>query len=793
MNFRTANKLLHQISPIQKGFSMSHPGSAPCPAAFAAGSGGPSSIVVVKIESVKPNTDLEGDDDFVPFYDNHADIYGFVTIDGEKFSLPKIDETDFPHWEAEGPRKGVFEKAVSTSPVPISIDIWEGDSGLTFDDDHVDINPRSDKYHLDFEFDLCSLTLAGDVSGSPQGRLESRGGSGDDAATIVFTVGLKDARPVSADDLALIDIDLIQVIPRTNRLVARKGTVVMVRIANNHSFTVNTNIRIRIQGSSVSIDETFPIQIEAGEVKKEYLFRNNPIAFPASTTSYPIALTAEIDDPGSSGLAADDCRLANDRTVNRIVWKVVTTELNFSMLWTKVGTLLDVGNYVPDAHFEEIIELGAPYIGAVFPLRDPNSDISPIDTPPPPATAAGDWLVSTLKSFGLPLDALEPVIFLFELNGLAALLPYNRLMGVLPNKDWFKRFSGWDDVTGFSLGEFAPRAVIFLARHEGDSDIGPQMTLPAHELGHTFGLSTDARLKRSWVCDIDWPVAGSAACGLVGGFDEYEHKDPDLQDGNPASGYWVATGSEPPALAALADQEQCDSHCFMGSSPINAQLNWTGKGRWIDPADYDRLVDKLVTHPDPEVIYVSGMISWHNEIYLGPCFRLNSGVPDHAGRRGMYGIRFLDEAGRELSEVGLPVAWNHAEFHRPMPVTFFGVTLDFPRWATKMEIWNRGTGTLLTTYDVDLSVPEVHLDRPEQTSKSSMVLRWKARDNERSTLNYTVMISPDGEQWWPTAYGLTQAELVLDPKLLGRGEYQVEVLALNSIRVGRSNRVTFRV
>ena len=52
------------------------------------------------------------------------------------------------------------------------------------------------------------------------------------------------------------------------------------------------------------------------------------------------------------------------------------------------------------------------------------------------------------------------------------------------------------------------------------------MTLPAHELGHTFGLSTDSRLKTSWVCDIDWPVVGHAACGLVGGFDEYNHATP---------------------------------------------------------------------------------------------------------------------------------------------------------------------------------------------------------------------------------------------------------------------------
>jgi hypothetical protein len=772
---------------------MSHPGSAPCPPGLKPGEGGPPSVAVVEILEVKPNTDLEGDDDFVPLYDNHADIYGFVTIDGEQFDLPQIKDTDHPHWETLGPRSGVFEKEVASSPVPISIDIWEGDSGLTFSDDHVDINPQSGKHHLDFEFDLCSLTISGDVSGSPQGRIESSGGSGKDAATILFNVGLKDARPVTQDDLALVDIDLIQVVPKTGRLVARKGAVVMVRIANNHSFDVSTNLRIRISGGGVSIDETFPMQVEAGEVKKEYLFTGNPIAFPAAADPYPIALIAEIDDPGSPGLPSDDCRLGNDRTVERIIWKVVTTNLGFSMLWAKVGTLLDIGNYVPDSHFDEIFELGTPYIGAVYPLRDPASDKSPIDIPPPPATAATDWLLSVLKSFPWSPTNLEPVLFLFELNILAALTGYDRLMGVLPNKDWFTRYSEWGDVTGFSLGEFAPHAVIFVGRKESGTDIGPPMTLPAHELGHTFGLSADSRLKTSWVCEFDWPIVGSAACGIVGGFDEYKHKDPNLQDGNPARGYWVASGTEPPALQALADQEQCDSHCFMGGSPTNAHLNWANEGRWIDAADYDRLIDRLAIHPDPELIYVSGMISWHNEVYLGPWFRLGDGIPDHTGTRGMYGLRFLDEAGRELSEVGLPVAWNHAEFSKAMPVTFFGMTLEFPRGAKTAEVWNRGTGTLLATREVDMSVPQVYLDDLEQRSDGSIKLLWRAHDEEGSDLNYAVMISPEGERWWPVGHGLTEGGFEFATGKLGPGEYRAKVLALNQIRIGQSNVVTFRV
>jgi hypothetical protein len=57
----------------------------------------PTQNVVVSILSVKPNPDMEG-------ADNRAYIYGTVTIDGEDFALPKINDDNFPHW---GSKTGV--------------------------------------------------------------------------------------------------------------------------------------------------------------------------------------------------------------------------------------------------------------------------------------------------------------------------------------------------------------------------------------------------------------------------------------------------------------------------------------------------------------------------------------------------------------------------------------------------------------------------------------------------------------------------------------------------------------
>jgi hypothetical protein len=85
------------VGSIAQPVATNDPKFAPCATTTTPSSNPPSSTIIMSILSIKPNSDLENDDDNVPFYNNHADIYGFVTIAGETFSLPKVEENDFPH------------------------------------------------------------------------------------------------------------------------------------------------------------------------------------------------------------------------------------------------------------------------------------------------------------------------------------------------------------------------------------------------------------------------------------------------------------------------------------------------------------------------------------------------------------------------------------------------------------------------------------------------------------------------------------------------------------------------
>jgi len=677
---------------------------AQCPSSTPPSINPPNSIVRVQILSVKPNSDMEGDDDYIPFYDNHADIFGEVTIDAQVFNLPEIEDSDFPHWD------DIFEKQVASSPVKITIKIFEDDYGLTGDNDVVDVNPSPESDVLDLEFDLCALVLRlGSNEFSTQGVVEINAGSGDSQATIRLKVETADGRPVTSDDLAIVEADLVQVLFHSPKLISGKPTILLVRIANNYSTSITTNVHVAISGGGLNKNDVFPVTIGSGEVKKEYFYLNNPFRFPESASSYAVALLVRLDDLNNQNLPTGDCKRLNDGNNNRLIWKTVHTPRRYSLMWTKVGTLLDGFNFASDGQLQENIDLGGAFIHGVYPLSFPNNYKAPFDVMPP-LTAAVDFLTTILSVFGIPADNVLPFALAFELNGVANITGCERLMGVLPNKDWFSRFSYgfFDDVTGLSLGEFAPRAVIFLPEHDDGTDVGPCMTLPAHELGHTFGLSTDPRLKDSWVCQVDWPILGSAACGIVGGFDEY--KSTTFPNGNPSDGFWISQGNEPTAIAGLLNQEQCGSFCLMAGSPVNAHLNWAGKKRWIDAADYDQLIKKLQKGPDPEVIYVSGIISWDDKLLLGSIQHIGRGIADRDTSYGAYAIRFFDRAGKLLKEVGIPVYWSSPDFSaRPRPVTFFGLNVVYPENARLLQVINRMSAKVLGSINISAQKPAIKL------------------------------------------------------------------------------------
>jgi hypothetical protein len=159
--------------------------------------------------------------------------------------------------------------------------------------------------------------------------------------------------------------------------------------------------------------------------------------------------------------------------------------------------------------------------------------------------------------------------------------------------------------TGYSLGRFAPRAVL---AEDGWSGVA------VHELGHTYGLSQHTCSNPGF---------------LKGCSDEYSSEFQDPPDGNPfeAKGFDVRAGAVPaeaiypsgihgdpniwPTLQCPATTPQSRDICaanFMDATPSVM----TGFRNWIDTFTFHYLMENTLPHIDPLVLQVSGFVRLPN-------------------------------------------------------------------------------------------------------------------------------------------------------------------------------------
>jgi hypothetical protein len=767
-----------------------------------AGSGGPpSGRVRFTILDMKLNSDMEGDDDYVPFYDNRADVFGEVEInaDGtpETFKVPEIEESDFPHW-SEG-NSFVSNPATLGVPVHFVIRLREDDSGTTGGDDVVDINPDPGRDDLEFQLDTCSMQLSGDINQSAQDTVEVVSGTGSNQGKLRFKVEMDDHRPLSpAGDVALVGFDLLQVVPNVDRLVANKPAVALVTVANNTPVPQPVSVQLRVftpNSTVYTCVESMGDKLEVGEVRSKYIGASStctPVQMPAGSCSgyEGTAIASLILDPTAEIPDRGACWAINN-TSGAQHWNVVTNRQP-SLLWVRIGRLLDVGHLASTSQFKTIHDLGMPFIRGVYPASGFLDYVSNIEFIPPITGGVYDLLATLLTGFGVPADAVTPFAIVYELDAVAALVGVDRIMGVLP-KAWFDNFlyGIWDRPTGLSLGQWHSRAVIFESESvASDGSSGPKPTLPAHELGHTYGLSLDPTIKDDWRCQIDGDL-GVVACGTAGGFDEYNSSTHEA--GVPTWGYWIPQGGPLGDWSGLTG-EQCDSNCLMGRSPTEAHKNWGIAKHWIDSADYDQLNSKLTSCKarGAGVIYVSGIIADDDRAEIGWTFYQPDAERevDFDTMRGehqtAYRIEFVDRLGNTLSQSELPLSWTHPELKAELRATLFAGYASFPAGTAEIQLWNQTNDRLLAKRPVTATAPSLSaLTLGVRTSGSQRFLdvSWTATDREGGTLKHFVMISPDGTQWWPVAHALASPSYSLDLVDVPSGRYTVRVLTTDGVNV----------
>ncbi|MEM9555443.1 MAG: hypothetical protein AAGC60_14400 [Acidobacteriota bacterium] len=763
------------------------------------------SEIEVEIESatLKPGIDPEINLLFA-LIEDQSDTFGKVTIDGRLFDIPQIDGDDDPTWK--GRARFAVGDLSDPSAVPIRIELFDNDE---FDNAHVDLDMSPTDKDLDLVVDLCSMRVEGDLSTDMAGPIEARGdeSSVDDQGLLRFTISSPSGRPVTTDDLAVVDLDFVQAVHGSRFAVTEKPGVVMVSVANNFETAIDTEVLVELFAPGFFVSRRFPVRLEAKARETFYFFQDTPIFPPSPTpgveTFLGINATIDPDDIFSSGLPSGDCRRDND-AVEEKFWKLVQTR-DLTINYCKVSRLLETGEVdglVGDALLQENRILGTDFIRAVFPTPAVSSRTCPAPMPVTPNLAVIEFIGSVFEGFDIPALSAFPFALVWDMNTFAALAGMDRVLGVLPDADWYEQFEGWETTIGNSLGEAAPHAAIFLPRVKDLDEVEQvKVTLPGHELAHTFGLSADPDLKDTASCGVtilgDPFGIGDLICGATGGLDEYSFADPARARGNPATGFWVELGTEDPRLAVHAGEPQCNRHCFMGRSLSNQLDDWAVNGRWIDLGDWEHLIGSLKEHPDPELIFLGGMIDPADNAYLGPWFRIPFGVPDRVdGDARGYRARFWDANDDLLQDVGFPVTFGASDSpSETPPITFFGFTVPWPADTVRITIERGGDddgvpAATVATRLVSANVPTVEITAPPTGTlipeTGPLQLDWNASDDDGDSLSAVVMASLDGDTW-SVIHGWTELETApLAPELFPGTTVSLKVVVTDGVHSAES-------
>lgn len=756
----------------------------------------PSGKVMVRIISVDTNGDMEPD---FPFYDNKSDIFGKVTftVNGavESFDLPEMEGVDDPVWTSGN----VFVTSASAIPgssVRVKIHMEENDPGVLGGNNNVDVSPNATRDDLEIVLDTCAMTVTGDVNQHAGIVRVPKTGNAEHQGVLVFEIDMEDHRALSTKgDVALQGFEMLQVLPGVSRMAAEKPTVGLVTIANNTPRPQDVKVRMTVRDETNTLihDSTQSIGglLQVGEVRSVYLGEDDPVIPPdfyckqsRLFAKADLILAAGAEDPGIEGKS---CWLVNNSSGVKEL--EVTTTKGPSLLWIRTGHLLSAASLATDSQLKAMHDGGMPFIRGMYPARSIDASVSGFPLVPPLSGGLFSFVASILAGIGIPADAATPYVMVLELNAAAAISGNDRLMGVLP-KDWFNAtlYGLLEGVTGLSLGELAPRAVIFESVTTKGSAVGPKLTLPAHELGHTYGLSLDPDIK-NWWCNVTVGL-GIIACGATGGFDEYNS---DSHSAGVATwGYWFP---QDPSFVTGAEGEQCNATCMMGNTPINPYDDWASHRKLVDTLDYEHLLDKLTTcrSPSPTAMYVSGVIDAKDNMYVAHAFLQPSAprLPDMADKPGeyqtVYAVRSVDASGRTLSEAELPLEWRQPEGKVAMQATFFGGYVPYVAGTAKLQFWNRDSKKLIGERVVSKASPKVGTPTVKVSGSGSarvMDIAWTASDGDKDAMTHFVQVSPDkGVHWWPVAHGLKDPKFTASLADVGKGAYIVRVLTSDGVNV----------
>jgi len=573
---------------------------------------------------------------------------------------------------------------------------------------------------------------------------------------------------VTTDDLFIVSIEPIQVIPDAEALIMNKKTAVRVTVANGFLDRKWVDIRVVYDFASKTYDEngpdgfgvpldpglnriyvpggpTFPVQTQP------WIPANQPPWFEWNAIGYDGSIRA-IVDPFNDIIETNEDN--NEATTQR---KIVESN------WLKIlcvpvyFPLLLQGPFSPSFNYETRFLLDT------YPVAENRFVWTQSPSIPWPGIPLGqEWLYWNVA---LPITLMAKV------------LRYDRAVIAIQDP------SAWGIAIGM-LRNPENRVPVIITNRAPDQLQG----VLAHEIGHTYYLWHPHDLGpevydayRFWVTKRDYEKGPAPVMNTLMSYR--------MRLGLPI---WIDKGrfdSDPKTLLTRGWYDFPGDPLDLGLPPSRGYLP-SSTWRW-------NLMGQFKTSIDPEVIIIRGTL-FENGTVTAPesWYRLPEGMPDLLpGTTGNYSIVLMDRQSQVLSQLGFNASFtylldiNGTLTEARTDTVPFIFSIPYVDGTYKIEIQN-ATGYVLISKTVSSNLPTATVTFPNGGEilavGTNYAITWEASDLDGDPLTYSIAYSVDaGENWIPLAMDLQGNSYVWNTSQLASGNnYLVKVIANDGINTG---------
>jgi len=209
---------------------------------------------------------------------------------------------------------------------------------------------------------------------------------------------------------------------------------------------------------------------------------------------------------------------------------------------------------------------------------------------------------------------------------------------------------------------------------------------------------------------------------------------------------------------------------------------------WIKKPNFKMLLQRFNQQRDPEVVGIVGMIDKNDSITLYPWYKIDGYVDMEWGGYGDYIIKAYDENGSLINETGFNITFilNIGDTGGiKVNETIFSFRLEWLDGIAKIEIVNATSGKILAVRNVSENAPQVTITSPlnESVKKGLYTIKWDAFDADGDEMWFNLLISENGEEWFPLAIEIQNTSFTADFSMLN-GTYKIKVVATDGINTG---------